>query len=209
MSVNPVIDIPGQPSFSVADCLFTQTDKDGNVLEYSISVKANNNSFSNSTNKDLASMLSAVPLGTKLLITGNYYPELRNRETKEIAEDSYILAHTIAGVKAQTNFNHIYLSGRCAMMPKQLQFTSSSKVETGITIKDNNKSYLYNIEAWNGAGNIINRYVRKGECFGIEGSLDINQWEDKTTGEPRKMLKTKANKIILMQTKNADQDDNF
>lgn len=47
-------------------------------------------------------------------------------------------------------------------------------------------------------GNLISQYVKKGDPIFIEGRLQLDQWQDKTTGQQRSMHKVVVENVELL-----------
>ena len=197
-------DIPQQQPFSIAQCSYIQADKEGNPVEHFITVKGFNNSYDKTSSGITSDRLSLFKPGMKMLVTGQFFTELKDKDTKQIVEQPYILAHSVCPVKPEVNYNTIYLAGKMMKMPEKKTYDSGkSSIQTSLLISERKKGYFYNITAWNKQGETIERYCRKGENLGIEGTLVFETWADKSTGEPRTGIKITANKVRLMGSKDA------
>lgn len=202
--VETFADIPGQQPFSVAQCSYNQSDKEGNSVEHFITVKGFNNIYDKSSSGITSDRLNLFKPGMKMLVTGQFFTELKDKETKQIIEQPYILAHSVCPVKPEVNYNSIYLAGKMMKMPEKKTYESGkSSIQTSLLISEIKKGYFYNITAWNKQGEAIERYCRKGENLGIEGILVFETWTDKVSGEPRTGIKITANKVRLMGSKDA------
>lgn len=197
-------DIPGQQPFSIAQCLYVQPDKEGNPVEHLVIVKAFNNSYDKTSSGTSSDRLSKFKSGMKILVYGQFWTELKDKDTKQVVEQPYILANSIANIPQEMNYNSISLAGKMIKMPDKKSYESGkSSIQTSILISERKKGYFYNITAWNKQGEAIERYCRKGENLGIEGMLVFETWADKTSGEPRTGIKITANKVRLMGSKDA------
>ena len=197
-------DIPGQQPFSVAQCSYIQPDKDGNPVEHFVTVKGFNNSYDKTSSGITSDRLALFKPGMKMLVVGQFFTELKDKETKQVVEQPYILAHSVCPTREEVHYNSIYLAGKMKKMPEKKTYESGkSSIQTSILISERKKGYFYNITAWNKQGEAIERYCRKGENLGIEGMLVFETWADKTSGEPRTGVKITANKVRLMGSKDA------
>lgn len=202
--VETFADIPGQQPFSVAQCSYNQPDKEGNSVEHFITVKGFNNIYDKSSSGITSDRLSLFQPGMKMLVMGQFFTEFRDKQSKQVVEQPYILAHSVCPIKPEVNYNKIYLAGKMAKMPEKKDCDSGKFfVQTSLLINERKKGYFYNITAWNKQGEAIERYCRKGENLGIEGILVFETWTDKVSGEPRSGIKIIANKIILMGSKDS------
>lgn len=200
--VETFTDIPGQQPFSVAQCSYNQLDKEGNPVEHFVTVKGFNNSYDKTSSAKSSDRLSLFKPGMKMLVTGQFFTELKDKETKQVVEQPYILAHSVCPTREEVHYNTIYLAGKMMKMPEKKTYESGkSSIQTSLLISERKKGYFYNITAWNKQGEAIERYCRKGENLGIEGMLVFETWADKTSGEPRTGIKITANKVRLMGSK--------
>lgn len=200
--VETFTDIPGQQPFSVAQCSYNQLDKEGNPVEHFVTVKGFNNSYDKTSSAKSSDRLSLFKPGMKMLVTGQFFTELKDKETKQVVEQPYILAHSVCPTREEVHYNTIYLAGKMMKMPEKKTYESGkSSIQTSLLITERKKGYFYNITAWNKQGEAIERYCRKGENLGIEGMLVFETWADKTSGEPRTGIKITANKVRLMGSK--------
>ena len=200
--VETFADIPGQQPFSIAQCSYIQSDKEGNPVEHFVTVKGFNNGYDKTSSGITSDRLNLFKPGMKMLVTGQFFTELKDKETKQVIEQPYILAHSVCPVKPEVNYNSIYLAGKMMKMPEKKTYESGkSSIQTSLLISEIKKGYFYNITAWNKQGETIERYCRKGENLGIEGTLVFETWTDKVTGEPRTGIKITANKVRLMGSK--------
>lgn len=51
------------------------------------------------------------------------------------------------------------------------------------------------VEAWGRTAEVIGEYTAKGHTILVEGSLKLDQWEDKQTGDKRSKLKVRADRF--------------
>ena len=139
-----------------------------------------------------------------MLVVGQFFTELKDKETKQVVEQPYILAHSVCPTREEVHYNTIYLAGKMMKMPEKKTYESGkSSIQTSLLISERKKGYFYNITAWNKQGEAIEKYCRKGENLGVEGSLIFETWADRTSGEPRTGIKITANKVRLMGSKDA------
>jgi single-strand DNA-binding protein len=83
--------------------------------------------------------------------------------------------------------NQVVLVGRVGRDPEIRYFESGTSMATfslavNRPTKDK-KTDWFDIKLWGRQAEIAGEYVRKGSLIGIEGSLDFDSWNDKTTGE--------------------------
>ncbi len=83
--------------------------------------------------------------------------------------------------------NQVVLVGRVGRDPEIRYFESGTSMATfslavNRPTKDK-KTDWFDIKLWGRQAEIAGEYVRKGSLIGIEGSLDFDTWNDKTSGE--------------------------
>lgn len=54
--------------------------------------------------------------------------------------------------------------------------------------KDSDKVCFFEVTAFGKIGETIEKYLKKGDPLFLEGHFELNQWEDKNTGEKRQKL---------------------
>jgi single-strand DNA-binding protein len=59
----------------------------------------------------------------------------------------------------------------------------------------------YGLEIWGQTAEFVSKYVDKGARVGVIGSLQVDQWSDKATGEPRSRAKVVVRDFDLLETK--------
>lgn len=97
-----------------------------------------------------------------------------------------------------SNLNRVFLMGRLTRDPEQ-RFISSGQavVSLGLAINRNyttangekrEETTFVDVEAWGQQGDLIHRYLKKGNPIFVEGRLKFDQWETKE-GEKRSKLR--------------------
>ena len=59
----------------------------------------------------------------------------------------------------------------------------------------------YGLEIWGVTAEFVSKYVDKGARVGVIGSLDVDTWLDKETGEPRSKPKVIVREFDILETK--------
>lgn len=59
----------------------------------------------------------------------------------------------------------------------------------------------FNLELWGKTAEIAYNYVRKGKLIGIQGSLKIETWSDRNTGEQRSRPVIRVDRLELLGSK--------
>lgn len=115
------------------------------------------------------------------------------------------------------NLNKVQLMGNLTRDP-ELKFTPKGTAicDLGLAInrtwKDDNgdkqeETTFVDVTFWGKAGEVIEKYVKKGHALYVEGRLQLDTWEDKTTGQNRSRLKiTGENFQFLSNGKKEERD---
>ena len=97
------------------------------------------------------------------------------------------------------NFNKVILAGNLTRDP-ELRYTpkGTAVVKFGMAINRTWKSEtgeskeevtFVDVDAWGRQAEVIAQYMRKGRPILVEGRLQLDSWEDKTTHEKKSKLK--------------------
>ena len=103
------------------------------------------------------------------------------------------------------SINAINLVGRAGRDPEVRYFESGSIV-ANFTIAVNRRSRneepdWFNLEIWGKQAQVAADYVKKGSLLGISGSLKLDQWSDKTTGESKSKPVIRVDRLDLLGSK--------
>ena len=108
--------------------------------------------------------------------------------------------------------NSVNLVGRAGREPDVRYFESGSTV-ANFTLAVNRRSRdeepdWFNLEIWGKQAQIAADYVRKGSLIGITGSLKIDSWKDKNTGEDRHKPVIRVDRLNLLGSKKDNETNN-
>ena len=108
--------------------------------------------------------------------------------------------------------NTVNLVGRAGREPDVRYFESGSTV-ANFTLAVNRRSRdeepdWFNLEIWGKQAQIAADYVRKGSLIGITGSLKIDSWKDKNTGEDRDKPVIRVDRLNLLGSKKDNETNN-
>ena len=108
--------------------------------------------------------------------------------------------------------NTVNLVGRAGREPDVRYFESGSTV-ANFTMAVNRRSReeepdWFNLEIWGKQAQIAADYVRKGSLIGITGSLKIDSWKDKSTGEDRYKPVIRVERLNLLGSKKDNEANN-
>ncbi|MDX1978337.1 MAG: single-stranded DNA-binding protein [Pseudanabaenaceae cyanobacterium bins.68] len=101
--------------------------------------------------------------------------------------------------------NRINLIGRAGRDP-EVKYFDSGKVVCKFSIAVNRRSRTdepdwFELEMWGKTAETAGEYVRKGKQVGIVGSLKIDRWQDKNTGEERSRPVVMVDQLELLGSK--------
>lgn len=103
--------------------------------------------------------------------------------------------------------NIVTLIGRLGSDPELKVFDSGSmKSQVSLAVKDiskrDNPPFWFNLELWGKTAEIACNYAKKGSLIAVKGSLKIETWADKTTGNSRSRPVIVVNQLELLSSKN-------
>ncbi|MBE9128476.1 MULTISPECIES: single-stranded DNA-binding protein [unclassified Coleofasciculus] len=110
------------------------------------------------------------------------------------------------------SLNVVNLVGRVGADPDVKYFESGSVLcKLALAVdrrsRNNDKPDWFNLELWGKTAEIAANYVRKGKLIGVQGSLKIDRWSDRTTGVERSTPVIKVDRLELLGSKQ-DNDSN-
>ena len=106
------------------------------------------------------------------------------------------------------NLNKVFLMGRLTRDP-ELRYTASQTAVTELSMAIN-RSYttregetreetvFIDVTVWDRQAETCCQYLKKGRSLHVEGSLRLDSWDDKTTGEKRSKLKIQAERVQFL-----------
>ena len=104
------------------------------------------------------------------------------------------------------SLNIVHLVGRCGTDPELMNFSSGAK-KCRLTLAVNRRTKRddppdwFELEIWDRTAEIASSYVRKGSLIGIQGSLKIDTWNDRNTGEKRSRPVINVDRLDLLGSK--------
>jgi single-strand DNA-binding protein len=112
------------------------------------------------------------------------------------------------------SLNKVFLIGNLTRDP-ELRYTPSGSAVTDLplainrnfTTKDGDRreevTYI-DVTVWDRQAENCCQYLKKGRPVHVEGSLRMESWEDKTTGEKRSKLKVLAERVQFLDSRRDD-----
>lgn len=112
------------------------------------------------------------------------------------------------------SFNKVFLMGNLTRDPELRQLASGQAVCTlrmavsrpyRTASGESREDTLYvDVVAWGRQAETSNTYLRKGSSIFVEGSLRLEQWQDKTTGQSRQRHSVTAERVQFLNTPRND-----
>lgn len=102
-----------------------------------------------------------------------------------------------------SNINRVELSGNITRDP-ELQVTKSGKpmLRFGIAVGEKHKerdyTHFFDCVIWGSYGEIMQRYLSKGQKVAVAGSLHYSSWSDPKTGHKRSKVEVYVREIDTM-----------
>lgn len=134
---------------------------------------------------------------------GNYYVltgrlRLEKNRPPELQISGF---HAVTPLDAP-GVNIVNLVGRAGRNPEARYFESGTMV-ANLTLAVNRITRddapdWFNLEVWGKQAQIATEYVRKGSLLGITGSLKLELWNDRSTGEERSKLVIRVDRLDLL-----------
>jgi single-strand DNA-binding protein len=101
--------------------------------------------------------------------------------------------------------NTVTLVGRVGGDPDVKYFESGSvvcKLTLAVNrVTKNDEPDWFNLEIWGRTAQIAADYVRKGSLIGVNGSLKVETWTDRSTGAQRSRPVIRVDKLDLLGSK--------
>jgi single-strand DNA-binding protein len=110
------------------------------------------------------------------------------------------------------SLNVVNLVGRAGANPEVKFFSDSGTTVCKLPLAVNRRSRdtqpdWFNLEMWGKTAEVAGNYVTKGSLIGIKGSLKIETWIDRNTGQERSKPVIRVDRLDLLGSKR-DVDPN-
>jgi single-strand DNA-binding protein len=117
------------------------------------------------------------------------------------------------------SMNKVILAGNITRDPGDTRRTTSgtSVCEFGIAVNERvkgqdgqyvDKPVFVDLTAWSKTADFICTYLQKGSPVLVEGRLQLDQWDDRQSGQKRSKLKVVADRVQSLASKNDQQQTN-
>lgn len=114
-------------------------------------------------------------------------------------------------------YNTVHLTGRIGNDP-ELKYLQDGKVVVNLSLATRRKLHplerklkdiqsgdeetdWYNLEIWGQKAEFVSKFVDKGTRVGVIGSLQVDDYKDKVTGEPRSSVRVVVREFDILETR--------
>ena len=108
------------------------------------------------------------------------------------------------------SLNRVIVTGYLGKDPETAQAAATTVTKFSLAVTDRwkdgsgekqERTNWLNIVVWNGNGENVAQYLKKGSHVLIEGSLRTSEWDDKDTGQKRWKTEVHASQVIFLDKK--------
>ena len=108
------------------------------------------------------------------------------------------------------NLNRVILTGYLGKDPETQPAGATTVTKFSVAVTDRwkdgsgekqERTNWLNIVVWNGNGENVAQYLKKGSHVLIEGSLRVSEWDDKDSGQKRSRTEVHASQVIFLDKK--------
>lgn len=108
------------------------------------------------------------------------------------------------------NLNRVILTGYLGKDPETATAAATTVTKFSLAVTDRwkgaagekqERTNWLNVVVWNGNGENVAQYLKKGSHVLIEGSLRTSEWDDKDTGQKRWKTEIHASQVIFLDKK--------
>jgi single-strand DNA-binding protein len=108
------------------------------------------------------------------------------------------------------SLNRVIVTGYLGKDPETAQAATTTVTKFSLAVTDRwkdssgekqERTNWLNVVVWNGNGENVAQYLKKGSHVLIEGSLRTSEWDDKETGQKRWKTEIHASQVIFLDKK--------
>jgi single-strand DNA-binding protein len=115
------------------------------------------------------------------------------------------------------DLNKVFLMGRLTFDP-ELRRTTTGTAVTELRMATNRswagrdgerreETLFIDVTVWDRQAENCCQYLRKGSALHVEGSLRMDTWDDKTTGEKRSKIRVHADRVQFLDSRRGEAGD--
>jgi single-strand DNA-binding protein len=179
-------------------------------------------SFALSTSSERIRLVYSAPWNCRSLKGFSWATLLMFDENEELVDEDELTDEELAATVGEwdekiARFNTIHVTGRVGSNPEPRYF-DDGKVVVNISLACKRKYHTaerkhlnlrsgeeetdwYGLEIWGQTAEFVSKFVDKGARVGVVGSLQIDEWNDKSTGELRSRPKVVVRDFDILETK--------
>ncbi len=115
---------------------------------------------------------------------------------------------------AMADLNKVYLMGRLTFDPELRRTTGGTAVAelrlattrswAGRDGERREETLFIDVTVWDRQAENCCQFLRKGSSVHVEGSLKMDSWDDKTTGEKRQKIRVQAERVQFLDGRRGD-----
>lgn len=112
------------------------------------------------------------------------------------------------------NKNSVTIAGHLGRDP-ELRYVGSGSAVCSFSVavkdrwkqdgQDKEKTVWIDVKAWKDTAELANEHFKKGSAIHVEGKLDVEEWDDKQTGQKRSKVVIVANSVSVPLYKKKEQ----
>ena len=129
---------------------------------------------------------------------------------KLLAADIETLGIATADEQPALSLNSCVLTGNLVANPEIKHVGENPKATFSLAFSDgygDNRTTSYiNSECWRRNAETVRRYLTKGSKIGVVGRLKLDRWEDRTTLQPRSMMKLIIDDFEFLGPRRGNED---
>ena len=108
------------------------------------------------------------------------------------------------------NLNRVILTGYLGKDPETQPAGATTVTKFSVAVTDRwkdgagekqDRTNWLSIVVWNGNGENVAQYLKKGSHVLVEGSLRVSEWDDKESGQKRSRTEVHASQVIFLDKK--------
>ena len=115
------------------------------------------------------------------------------------------------------DLNKVFLMGNLTFDPELRRTTSGTAVSELRLVTSRNwmsrdgerreEKLFIDVTVWDRQAEVCCEHLRKGSAIHVEGSLKMDTWDDKSTGEKRSKIRVQAERVQFLDSRRADSAD--
>lgn len=105
------------------------------------------------------------------------------------------------------SFNKVIIAGHLCKDPELRDVGTTQVASMRIAMNESytnksgekvEKAVFVDVDAWDKTASLCSQYLKRGSAALIEGRLQMDEWDDKETGQKRSRLKVRADRVQFL-----------